>query len=148
MKTIYELELNEQLNSNGILITRVAGGWIYIINGSGPIFIKMDYEFEDIEFNFDLSPERVIEVCRKAYGFDKNFLDKKSRKGKLPQIKQIISKILYEKLKLDQYTISLYLRYGSRSSVTNAIKAINNELEYNKLLKERYLAILKQFKFN
>lgn len=50
-KTIWDLELHEQLNPrcDGTLkVTRVPGGWIYTVNGSlGPNSVFVPYSEED-----------------------------------------------------------------------------------------------------
>lgn len=54
-KTIYELGLHESLSDNGIIIWRVAGGWIYntsYYGGSSDVFVPYSEEFlpEDSPF--------------------------------------------------------------------------------------------------
>jgi len=143
MKSIYLLKLNEQTTQGVINITRVPGGWIYIINNSNPIFIQMNYEFENINLNLNINPERVIESVRKSFNLPKDWLLKKSRKGNIPLAKMIICKILTDKLHLRQFQISDLLNYKTHSSVINSLSTINKELTYNKKTIEWYVKILK-----
>ena len=45
MKTIYDLKLHEHMNEGNIFIVRVAGGWIYMYNDFGNVFVPFDNEF-------------------------------------------------------------------------------------------------------
>lgn len=47
-KTIYEMELHDELRDSSWYITRVAGGWIYmhIEAGMSPVFVPWHNEFQ------------------------------------------------------------------------------------------------------
>jgi len=59
-KTIYTLKLHEHMVVNaGLLITRVAGGWIYGDSDSA-VFVPFDNEFMEGKVNVTFTPEAEI----------------------------------------------------------------------------------------
>lgn len=140
MKTIYELQLHEEMTlSRRCTIMRVAGGWNYIYE-CGVQFVSYDSEFEYTGKIQNLMPQRVIYCVRDFFKLPNNFIESGSKAGHIPLAKKFIMKFLHENLDMTHTEIAEYVNLG-RSMVTIGLHQITEILYKKRNINEQYKII-------
>jgi len=142
MKTIYELELHEQLIVNAtIQVLRVPGGWLYMLPNKQPVLVQYDSKFEFYGKIKNSVPAQIEYAIKEYFKLPKDFLSSKSREGDIPIAKKFMMKIMYDQLELKHWLIAEYL-HMNRTSVTNGLMQINRLLSLKKNINNQYNEVL------
>jgi len=143
MKTIYELELHEEiLPNNNLMIKRVAGGWIYF-HEVGSVFVPFSPEYQFKDLKRKINPDVLRSCIASFYGLPDDFTQSYSRIGNYPLGRKVMAYTLKKYTTMSLYEIRDAIGYKQHASVIAACNSFQNDLDTDNVRVGDYNEILK-----
>lgn len=87
--------------------------------------------------------DNIVSVVCDYYHVDREQLNQKTRSGRNPLVKHVACYLIRKTTKIVQQEIADYLNYKTHSSIPNAIKKLNEIMDYDPKLKSQVQSIHK-----